>query len=232
MTATRRGLALIAYSEAALVVCAILFVVFPTRPTLLIIGIAASLLFGAPAGLALWAGRREFGKKQERDIPRATLAFSILLGSLLLAFFQVTSVFPESMQLRDLYAPFAFLGFALVADAAGMVLLLRPLLPAKRWPLYAIAALALVGTIVYGVRGAAAVHDLIVRSETGVALVPAEAASYARDFVMFVVRDWTVALLALRIGFWPGLYFALANVAQAEQEADARVASPTIAPPT
>jgi len=220
VSATRRALVLTVYSEGLLAVGALAFVLFPARPLLLVLGILGSLVFGAPAGLAFWAGRREF--HMERPVARASAAFVVLFGSLILAYVQVTSVYPDSMRLRDLYAPWFFLGLALVADVAAILLLLWPLLPASRRWLHVTWVLGALATAVYAWHGQRVVADLVERS-AGLAFVPAEAASYARDFTTRVVRDWALALLVVRIGFWPSLYGALSNVNRAEQEAAGRL---------
>jgi hypothetical protein len=231
MTYTRRGLVLTVYSEGPLVMGALAFVLFPTRPLLLVVGILLSLAFGAPAGLAFWTGRREFGRPFERAVARATAAFAVLGACLVLAYFETTSVFPQSLRLRDLYAPWFFLGLALLADLAAILLLLWPLLPpGRRQVLHLTWIVGVLACAAYYVHGQAVVAGLIERSG-GVAFVPAEATSYARDFVATVVRDWALALLSLRIGFWPGLYRALVRVVEAEEEAAREAASSLVGLP-
>jgi hypothetical protein len=218
LTVTRRGLVLVAYSEIPLASVGLVFVLVPKWTFLLPAAVALSLLVGAPAGLALWAGRREFGSGFARNVRWATMVFTALFLALLLAFFQVTSVFPESMRLRDLYGPWFFLGLALVADTVGILLLCWPLLlPGQRRFLHATWAIGALALAAYVLRGRQALERWIDVSG-GTAAVPAEAASYARDFMMTIGRDWMLAILALRAGFWPSLYRALVNVAEAERE--------------
>lgn len=229
-TSTRRALVFTLYSEGPLAAGALLFLLFPTRPVFLVTGIVLSMLLGFPAALAMWAGRREFGATAERGVKLTFLAFAFLAFSLLLAYFQVSYVLPETLRVTDLRAPWFFLGLALVADTTAMVALLSPLVvgPQRRW-IHVTWAIGALVTVAFFWHGRMLVEDLIARSG-GEAFVPAEATSYARDFVSTVVWEWTIAAMALRIGFWPALYAALSNVAEAERDAAAKVETPIVPP--
>lgn len=224
-TSTRRGLVLVLYSEVLLVTGVGTFVLLPNVPALLVWGVVASAAVGLPGGLLVWAGRREFGAAHARAVAQASAVFAAMGLSLVLAFFQVTSVFPESLRLADLRGPWFFLGLSLAADVGAILLLLAPLVPANRrtW-LHVTGILGLLGLLAYVPIGWRAI-DRYVDLSGGLALNPAEAGSYTRDFVHDVVRLYAAALLAVRIGFWPALWSAITNVAEAEREAEAATAS-------
>ncbi len=218
-TNTRRGLVLDLYAEAILVCSAVIFIAFPDRPAALVWGVVLSGAVGLPAGLMLWSGRHEFGDDHARLIARAGFVFAVTVTSLLLAYFQLTSIFPESLQLRDLRGPWFFLALALLADGLAIALFLWHLAGSSGRPwIFATLVLALLGAIVVLVLGWIAVEDYLQRSG-GVAAVRAEADSYVRDFTHDVVRWFAAGLVAMRVTYLPALYLAITNVAEAEAEA-------------
>jgi hypothetical protein len=231
VTATRRGLVFVLYSEMLLLAGAIGFLLFPGYPAMLVWGVLGSAALGALGGLSLWSGRREFGVAQQRSVRRVWGYGSLLMVSLVFAFFQVTSVFPDSRHVSDLRGPWFFLGLALVADVLAIRWLLSPYLVAaeRRW-IHTVVGVGLLGLAAYAWIGWTVLEDLLVRSSR-VQVLPMEAPSYARDFVLRIVRPWTVALVALRIGFLPGLWQSITNVAEAEREAEAKVEQAPLLPP-
>lgn len=217
-TKTRRGLVLTLYSEVLVGLGLVAFIVFPEYPSLLVWAVVASMILGVPAGYLLYTGRHEFGQGHAHSVRKGALAFAVLGVSLVLAFYQVTAVFPETLRLLDLRAPWFFLGLAVLADAAAMWLLLRHLAGqrARHWLLF-IVAVAIIGSLFYAFLGWGAIEDYVRRSGTMVANT-AEADSYVRDFVFDVVKPFAGVLLMLRIGFWPALWASIVNVAEAEQD--------------
>lgn len=229
-TATRRALVLTLYSEAPVVAGLGGFLLVPDHPAVLVWGIVVSFLFAGPAAFALWAGRAEFGPAQERSVRWAFLALVLLFAPLVLAFYEVTSVFPETMRTTDLRGPLVFLGLSIAADAAAMALMVGPLLAARERRVLALLGTLAVGGLAWYAWHAGAALATIVERSAGLAFVPAEARSYGRDFVRSVVRDWTVAILLLRLAWLPALYRAISNVAEAEAEHEGMTAESVIVP--
>lgn len=224
-TSTRRGLALTFYAETLLLAGALAFILVPDRPAFLAWGVVLSALMGVFAAGFLWGGRRELGPDHARAVKRAAAAFAVTLLAILVAYSQLASVFPEpcsrgeACRIRDLWGPLTFFGFALVADAIAIEYSLWYLLDAKerRW-LQATFGVTLVGLALYAWWGSTTIADFENRSG-GVALNPAEAASYVNDFHLRITRMWAGVLAAMRLGYWPALFRAIGNVAQAEEEA-------------
>lgn len=222
---TRRGLALTVYSEFLLLVGLATFAISPTQLPVLVLAILGSLVPGLPGGLAMWRGRKEFGPAHAKAVFWGGASFSLLGLCLIIVAVMLSSMRGSGFYARDLAVPASLLGATIVADAGAMAGLTgRVLIGSQRRWLGALAAVTGAVTVWYAWYARSFLGEVTYRT-SGVRLDSVEGPSYLMDFQLGVARTWVLALLALRVAFWPALYAALSNVSEAEAEAQGEESS-------
>lgn len=212
---TRRGLAFAFFGDLA-VLLGVLGFLLTFRISLLVLGFVIGGLFALPSLSAMMRGRYELGPSHARLSAWALAAF--ISGALAFAFtfLGLSTTFPEEGKLATLRIALFLIGFALVAESGSGLLFLWHASDSRNRRILAVQGL-LIALLLgpYFWRGVDRVNDFVRRSG-GVAVIPAEAASYLHDFNTTVVRDFAVIFLVTRLVGMVALWRSINRLALAE----------------
>lgn len=215
---TRRGLALAFYGDIAALVAIVGFLL-ARRATILVAGFALAGLFALPSLRAVWRGRSEFGPVQVRNGRWGMALFVVGAAAYALTLLALTTTFPTEGRLATLRIGLFLLAVALVAETASGWAFLWALADARARRLLGLQALLTVLFVVgFLVHGLSVVNDFVRRSG-GVAVNPAEAASYLHDFVRTSLVDFALAFFVARLPGLVALWRVISRLAAAEATA-------------